>query len=90
MSMDVFPDFGAVGGADDLRAVIGALLMFVLITAALMLIVCAVIWALATANGHHAAASKARIGAWTALGSAVLAGGGIAWVNWLLDLGSTL
>lgn len=88
--MDVFPDFGAVGGADDLRAVIGALLTFVLIIAVLMLIVCAIVWALATANGHHTAATKARVGAWTALGAAVLAGGGIAWVNWLLDLGSTL
>ncbi len=29
--MDVFPDFGGVGAADDLRVVIGALLMFVLI-----------------------------------------------------------
>lgn len=90
MSMDVFPDFGAVGGADDLRAVIGALLTFVLIIAVLMLIVCAIVWALATANGHHTAATKARVGVWTALGAAVLAGGGIAWVNWLLDLGSTL
>lgn len=88
--MDVFPDFGAVGGADDLRAVIGALLTFVLIIAVLMLMVCAVVWALATSNGHHTAASKARIGAWTALGAAALAGGGIAWVNWLLSLGSTL
>ena len=90
MSMDVFPDFGAVGGADDLRAVIGALLTFVLIVAVLMLIVCAITWALATANGHHTATTKARVGAWTALGAAALAGGGIAWVNWLLDLGSQL
>ena len=59
--MDVFPDFDGIGGIGDLRAVIGALLTFVLITAVLMLIVCAIVWALATANGHHAAASKARI-----------------------------
>lgn len=88
--MDVFPDFDGLGGIGDLRAVIGALLMFVLITAVLMLIVCAIIWAVATANGHHAAASKARIGAWTAIGAAVLAGGGVAWLNWLIDLGQTL
>ena len=30
--MDIFPDFGAVGGAADLREIVGALLMFVLIT----------------------------------------------------------
>ena len=33
--MDVFPDFGGVGGAGDLKAVIGALLTFVLIIAVL-------------------------------------------------------
>ncbi len=88
--MDVFPDFDGLGGIGDLRAVIGALLTFVLITAVLMLIVCALIWALATANGHHAAATKARIGAWTAVGAAVLAGGGVAWLNWLINLGRTL
>lgn len=88
--MDVFPDFDGIGGIGDLRAVIGALLTFVLITAVLMLIVCAIVWALATANGHHAAASKARIGAWTAIGAAVLAGGGVAWMNWLIDLGRQL
>ncbi|NHN54370.1 DUF6112 family protein [Georgenia sp. TF02-10] len=88
--MDVFPDFDGIGGIGDLRAVIGALLTFVLITAVLMLIVCAIVWALATANGHHAAASKARTGAWTAVGAAVLAGGGVAWMNWLIDLGQTL
>lgn len=88
--MDVFPDFGGVGGAGDLKAVIGALLTFVLIIAVLMLIICAITWAIATANGHHDAASKARIGAWTALGAAILAGGAVTWVNWLINLGSTL
>ena len=34
--MDVFPDFGGVGAAEDLRVVIGALLMFVLIIAVLV------------------------------------------------------
>lgn len=43
--MDVFPDFGGVGATSDLRSVIGALLMFVLIIAVLMLIVSAIIWA---------------------------------------------
>ncbi len=88
--MDVFPDFGGIGGIGDLREVIGALLTFVLVIAVLMLIVCALIWALATANGHHAAATKAGIGAWTALGAAVLAGVGVAWLNWLIDLGQQL
>lgn len=88
--MDVFPDFDGLGGIGDLREVIGALLTFVLVVAVLMLIVCAIVWAIATANGHHGPATKARVGAWTALGAAVLAGGGVAWLNWLIDLGTTL
>lgn len=88
--MGVFPDFDGLGGIGNLREVIGALFTFVLVIAVLMLIVCALIWAIAAANGHHAAATKARIGAWTALGAAVLAGGGVAWLNWLIDLGQQL
>ncbi|SDI17705.1 hypothetical protein SAMN04488693_1072 [Arthrobacter subterraneus] len=57
--MDVFPDFEGLSGIGDLREVVGALLTFVLITAVLMLIVCAITWAIATANGNHAAATKA-------------------------------
>jgi hypothetical protein len=62
MTMDVFPDFGGVGGAADLRAIVGALLMFVLVTAVLMLIVCAIIWAIASSSGNYQAATKARTG----------------------------
>ena len=86
----VFPDFGGVGADNELRAVIGALLMFVLIIAVLMLIVSAIIWAIATANGNYASAGKARTGVLVALGAAALAGGGVAWMNWLIDLGRQL
>ncbi|GAA1114247.1 MULTISPECIES: DUF6112 family protein [Actinomycetes] len=88
--MDVFPDFDGLGGIGDLRAVIGALLTFVLIVAVLMLIVSAIVWAIAAANGNHAIASKGRTGVLVALGAAVLAGGGVAWMNWLIALGDQL
>mgnify|MGYP007134060240 CR=1 FL=1 len=88
--MDVFPDFDGLGGIGDLRAVIGALLTFVLIVAVLMLIVSAIVWAIAAANGNHASASKGRTGVLVALGAAVLAGGGVAWMNWLIALGDQL
>ena len=88
--MDVFPDFDGLGGSGDLRAVIGALLTFVLIVAVLMLIVSAIVWAIAAANGNHAIASKGRTGVLVALGAAVLAGGGVAWMNWLIALGDQL
>ena len=60
--MDVFPDFDGLDGIGDLRAVIGALLTFVLIVAVLMLIVSAIVWAIAAANGNHAMAGKGRTG----------------------------
>ena len=88
--MDVFPDFGPVGGSSDLREVVGALLMFVLTIAVLMLIVSAVIWAIASSTGNAHTATKARTGVWVALGAATLAGAGVAWVNFLLGVGEGL
>ncbi|ANJ27371.1 DUF6112 family protein [Agromyces aureus] len=86
--MDIFPDFGAVGAAAELRSIIGALMTYVLIFAVLMLIISAVTWALASSNGHVQTATRARIGVLVAAGSTALAGCGIAWANFLLSVGS--
>ncbi len=88
--MDVFPDFGGVGGSGELRSIVGALLMFVLIIAVLMLVVCAIVWAVASAHGNYQAATKARTGLWVAVGAAALAGAGVAWLNFLLGVGAQL
>ena len=88
--MGVFPDFDGLGGIGDLRAVVGALLTFVLIVAVLMLIVSAICWAVAAAHGNYSAAAKGWVGVLDALGAAVLAGGGVAWMNWLIALGQRL
>ncbi|MDJ0378477.1 DUF6112 family protein [Cryobacterium sp. PH31-L1] len=88
--MDVFPDFGAVGGALELKSVVGALLTFVLIIAVLMMITSGVTWALASVHGNHHMATRARVGLLVACGAAALAGAGVAWVNFLLGVGSTL
>lgn len=88
--MDVFPDFDGVGGAAELRSIVGALLMFVLVIAVLMLIICAVVWAIASSNGNYQAATRARTGLFVAIGTAALAGAGVAWVNFLLNIGSRL
>lgn len=88
--MGVFPDFDGLGSIGDLRAVVGALLTLVLIVAVLMLIVSAIVWAIATSHGNYATASKGRTGVLVSLGAAVLAGGGVAWMNWLLNLGQQL
>lgn len=88
--MDIFPDFGAVGGAAEIERIAGALLTFVLIVAVLVMIISGVTWALASANGHFQTATRARIGLWVACGAAALAGAAVAWVNFLLDVGSDL
>lgn len=89
-AMSVFPDFDVLGGIGDLRAVVGALLTFVLIIAVLMLIISAIMWAIASAHGNYSTAGKGRVGVLVALGAAALAGGGVAWMNWLLNVGSGL
>lgn len=88
--MDVFPDFSALGGAAELQRIVGALLTFVLIIAVLMMIINGVTWALAAASGYFQTAARARIGLWVSCGAAILSGAGVAGVNFLLELGSTL
>lgn len=40
----VGPDFGAVGGSDQLRAIVGALLTYGLILSVLMVVTCGATW----------------------------------------------
>lgn len=86
----VGPDFGAVGGSSQLRAIVGALLTYGLIVAVLMVVICAATWAIGSAQGSWQTASKAKAGLFVALGGAALTGGALAWANWLLDVGATL
>lgn len=88
--MNIYPDFGAFGDNTTLHNVIGALLTFVLVTAVLTMLISVITWAIATANGNHTTATKARTGLLVALGTATLAGAGITWLNWLIHLGDQL
>lgn len=88
--MNVFPDFEGLSGIAELREVVGALLTFVLVIAVLMLIVSAIIWGVASSNGNQASAAKGRTGVLVCLGAAILAGGAMTWMNWLIELGGQL
>ena len=88
--MDVFPNFDGLSGIGDLKTVIGAALTIVLVIAVLMIIVSAIVWAIASSTGNTRVATKARAGVLVALGAAVLAGTGVAWINWLIHLGEQL
>ncbi|PRI10482.1 DUF6112 family protein [Leucobacter massiliensis] len=88
--MNVYPDLSGVGGRSTLIPIVGALLTIVLIVSVLMLVVSAIIWAIASSNGNPGVATKGKVGVFVALGAAVLAGAGVAWMNFLLNLGDTL
>lgn len=88
--MDVFPNFDGLSGIGDLKTVIGATLTIVLVMAVLMIIVSAIIWAIASSTGNTNVATKARAGVLVALGAAALSGAGVAWINWLINLGEQL
>lgn len=88
-SMNIYPDFGALGDNTTLQNVIGALLTFVLITAVFTMLISAIAWASA-ASGNHTIAAKARAGFLIALGAATLAGAGVTWINWFINLGDQL
>ena len=87
---NVGPNFGAVGGSGDLRAVVGALLTYGLIVAVLMLVVSAVTWAIASNSGSSHTAQKAKLGCFVAIGGTTLTGAALPWANWLLDIGPHL
>lgn len=88
--MNVFPDFDSLGGIGDLKVVIGAMLTIILVVAVLMIIVSAILWAIASSTGSPGLASKGRAGVFVAVGAAALAGCGVAWINWLINLGGQL
>ena len=90
LGMGVGPNFGAVGGAGDLRTIVGALLTYGLIIAVLMLVIAATTWAIASSSGSWHTAQKAKSGCFVALGGATLTGAALTWANWLLDIGAHL
>lgn len=87
LARDVAPDFRAVADT-ELSDGIGALLTYGLLTAVVMLVMCAAIWAVAAASGDWQTTTRARVGVLVALGGAVLTGGALAWTRWLISLGS--
>lgn len=88
--MDVFPDFDSLGGIGDLKVAIGAMLTIILIVAVLMTIVSGIIWAIASSTGNPGLTFKGKTGVFVAVGAAALAGCGVAWINWLINLGGQL
>ncbi|MDJ1370281.1 DUF6112 family protein [Gulosibacter molinativorax] len=87
--MDVYPDFSATSGA-GLQAVLGALLTVVLVVAVLMILVSAIAWAVASSHGSHTGVAKAKAGLFVGIAAAALAGAGVAWLNFLIRVGSNL
>lgn len=64
--------------------------MIVLIVSVLAMIISAVVWAVTSAGGNYQTAVRSRTGVIVALGAAVLAGSAVAWMKFLINLGSSL
>ena len=88
--MDVFPDFDGLGGIGDLRAVIGALLTFVLIVAVLMLIVSAIVWGFGANSSNPHLASRGKIGVLVSCGAAVICGASVTLINFFWNVGQSV
>ncbi|MDR3359346.1 MAG: DUF6112 family protein [Bifidobacteriaceae bacterium] len=84
------PDFGVVAGAGTLADAVGAALTIVLVASVACLIVSAVAWALGEAGGNWQLAAKAKTGLVAAVVAASLSGAGVAWANFLIDVGGRL
>ena len=85
--MGVFPDFNGLGGIGDLRAVVGALLTFVLIVAVLMLIVSAIVWGFGANSSNPHLASRGKIGVLVSCGAAVICGASVTLINFFWNVG---
>ncbi|MFE7503859.1 DUF6112 family protein [Promicromonospora sp. NPDC057488] len=85
----VGPNFGAVASS-RLYWIIGALLTVAMVVAVATFIVCAFVWAIASASGNWQTTTKARTGVLVSVAGAVLDGAALAWTNWLIDLGHIL
>jgi hypothetical protein len=87
---DVTPDFGAFTGSNTLASVVGALLTIVLIASVASLVASAICWAVGETNANYQLSAKGKAGVLIALGAAGLSGAGVAWANFLIDLGGRL
>ena len=87
---NVTPDFGAVGASDELGQIIGALITLVLVLSVMMLLISAAAWAVSASAGNYQGAARGRMGVIVAVLTALIAGGGIAWANFLLATGEQL
>ena len=88
--MGVFPDFNGLGGIGDLRAVVGALLTFVLIVAVLMLIVSAIVWGFGANSSNPHLASRGKIGVLVSCGAAVICGASVTLINFFWNVGQSV
>lgn len=87
---DVTPDFGAVAASGELGQIIGALMTIVLVFSVMMLLISAAAWAVSASAGNYQGASRGRMGVLVSVLTALIAGGGIAWANFLIATGESL
>ena len=90
MDINIDPNTNGLPGINQLRTIVGAVMTIGLILSVLALIVSAIVWGFGANSSNPHLASRGKIGVLVSVGAAVLAGGGVAWMNWLLNLGQQL
>ena len=90
MDINIDPNTNGLPGINQLRTIVGAVMTIGLILSVLALIVSAIVWGFGANSSNPHLAGRGKVGVLVSCGAAVLAGGGVAWMNWLLNLGQQL
>ena len=88
--MDVFPDFGGVGAASQLRSIVGAVMTVGLILSVLALIVSAVVWGFGANSSNPHLASRGKTGVLVSCGAAIICGAAVTLINFFWGVGQAV
>jgi len=88
--IDIDPNSSGLPGLDALRTIVGAVMMFGLVLAALGLIVSAVVWAFGANSSNPHLSGRGKTGVLICCGAAVLCGGAVTLINFFWDVGQSI
>ena len=88
--IDIDPNSSGLPGLDALRTIVGAVMMFGLVLAALGLIVSAVVWAFGANSSNPHLSGRGKTGVLICCGAAVLCGVAGTLINFFWDVGQSI
>lgn len=88
--ISIDPNTSGLPGIAQLRTIVGAVMTVGLILAVLALIVAAIVWGFGANSSNPHLASRGKTGVLVALGTAVLCGGSVTFINFFWDVGQAV